>query len=366
MSVAVASPPLVGARGREDAGGSRWLVGGVAAELSDLLAAPVGFIRALMAVAIFAQPGLIYLYVLAALAIPRGGRRLPGWSSPIAAARIGLLYLLVRNLLSANGALVNNGGTVFSQGPATWLPFAGASLFGVVMVAASGRPSAQRDPRRDRGVVLASLVVLAGLGVVALGVQFVPSLRGEWAVGVLAVIGGVALAAGGRRTQASLVPVVLLGVCAVLMLSAGVRLQGGFGNQTVTAGGAKVLRPAYRRAIGNLTLNLAAMPSRTAPVTVSASVGIGDLHIIVPAGASVRATIHVGRGSVQVLTCATKSGVEPRYRLDENTSVSITAQQPGCGGALRDPTLRLQIVASVGIGVVVLTAPPWSTGDAGS
>ena len=52
MSVAVASPPLVGAGGREDAGGSRWLVGGVAAELSDLLAAPVGFIRALMAVAI--------------------------------------------------------------------------------------------------------------------------------------------------------------------------------------------------------------------------------------------------------------------------------------------------------------------------
>ena len=365
MSVAVASPPLVGAAGREDAGGSRWLAGGVAAELSDLLAAPVGFIRVLMAVAILAQPGLIYLYVLAALAIPRGGRRLPGWSNAIAVARIGLLYLLVRNLLSANGALINNGGTVFSQGPAAWLPFAGASLFGIVMVVAGGRPSAQRDPRRDRRVVLASLVVLAGLGVVTLGVQVLPSLRGEWAVGVLAVLGGIALAAGGRRTQASLVPVVLLGVCAALMLSAGVRLQGGFGNETVTPGGANALAPAYRRAIGNLTLNLTALPARTALLTINASVGIGDLHVIVPAGARVRATIHVGRGSVQVLTCTTKYGIDPRYRLDQNTSVSIAAQQPGCGGALRDPTLRLRITASVGIGVVAVTGPQWSTGAAG-
>ena len=365
MSVAVASPPLVGAGGREDAGGSRWLVGGVAAELSDLLAAPVGFIRALMAVAILAQPGLIYLYVLTALLIPRGGRRLPGWSNPIAAARVGLLYLLVRNLLSADGALVNNGGTVFSQGPAVWLPFAGATLFGVVMVAASGRPSAQRDPRHDRGVVLASVAVLAGLGVVALGVQFVPSLRWEWAVGVLAMVGGVALAAGGRRTQAALVPVVLLGICAALLLSAGVRLQGGFGDRTVTPGAANVLRPAYRRAIGNLTLNLTALPAHTSLLSVTASVGIGNLSIIAPAGARVSASIHVGRGTFEVATCSTHVGLTPRYGLNQHASFQIAGQNPYCRGGTLHPTLRLRIVASVGIGTVELTEPPGSTGVAG-
>jgi phage shock protein PspC (stress-responsive transcriptional regulator) len=362
MSIAVASsPPLAGTAAGEDAGGSRWLAGGVAAELSDLLAAPVGFIRALMLVVIYAQPGLFYVYVLAALLIPRAGRRLPSWSNLIAGARIGLLYLLVRNLLSANGALLNNGGTVFSQGPAVWLPFAGATLFGVVMVLAGGRPSAQRDPQRDRAVVLASLAALAGLGLVALGVQFAPSLRWEWAVGALAVIGGGALVAGGRRTEAALVPVVLLGVCAAMLVSAGVRLQGGFGSETATPAGANVLAPAYRRAIGNLTLNLTAMPAHTSLLSVSASVGIGNLRIVVPAGARVSAKIHVGRGTFEVATCSTRVGLTPRYGLDRSASFQIAGQNPYCRGGTLRPTLRLRILASVGIGTVELTEPPWTT-----
>ena len=219
------------------------------------------------------------------------------------------------------------------------------------MVAASGRPSAQRDPRHDRGVVLASVAVLAGLGVVALGVQFVPSLRWEWAVGVLAMVGGVALAAGGRRTQAALVPVVLLGICAALLLSAGVRLQGGFGDRTVTPGAANVLRPAYRRAIGNLTLNLTALPAHTSLLSVTASVGIGNLSIIAPAGARVSASIHVGRGTFEVATCSTHVGLTPRYGLNQHASFQIAGQNPYCRGGTLHPT-HLRIVASVGIGTV--------------
>jgi hypothetical protein len=368
MSVSVPSLPRATPAVAEEGDGTWWLIGGVGAELSDRLGAPVGFIRLLLLLGMFLLPDSLYLYAFAALLMPHAGRRGPGWSNVIAVARTGLVVGLVWLLAAAGGGLVNNGGTVFAEGPAVWLPLAGATLFGVVVLVVTGRPSALRDARRDRSVALAILTTLAGLGVVAGAIELVPSVRWDSAIGVLAVLGGLGLAAGGRRGQALLVPVGLLAACAVLLASAGVRLQGGIGDRSLQPLAATGSDMTYRRAVGNLELDLSAMRPRAGLVTITASVGIGDLNIVVPNDAQVTGSIHVGRGSLEALTCTTSvfphDWFVPRYGVDDTRVVSIGATQPGCGRALGDPGLRLRILASVGIGTLKLTEPPYAVGGA--
>ena len=173
---------------------------------------------------------------------------------------------------------------------------------------------------------------------------------------------------GGRRARALLVPVALLAACAVLLASSGVRLQGGIGNRSLQPLAVTSSHPTYRRAIGNLTIDLSAMRPHAGVVTITASLGIGDLNIAVPSGADTTASLHAGRGSLEALTCTrrlTSGTFLPRYVVNQTLAVSSTATQPGCGPALRHPLLRLRIVASVGIGTLTLTEPPWRTTGAG-
>ena len=370
MSASIAgSPPLARAAAEGDREATWWLVGGVAAELSDRLAASVGFIRTLLVVAMVLQPELLYAYALAALLVPHADRRVPSWSNLIGLGRFALFYLLIINLFGAGGSLTNNGGTVFGQGPAVWVPFAGATLFGFVALLESGRPGALRDAQRDRTVGLAMVAVLAGLGLVALGVVLVPSVQWQSAVGALAVLGGVGLVAGGRRTRGLLVPVVLLSVLAVLMASAGVRLQGGIGNEASVPLSASELHPAYRRAVGDLRLDLSALPPHASLLTVHASVGIGSLQIILPTGAQATVMVRIGRGAIETGFCSSRFSPQPfgipHYAFDRAATVSSSAQRPACGGALPHPLLRLRILASVGIGTVRISEPPFQLGGIG-
>jgi phage shock protein PspC (stress-responsive transcriptional regulator) len=338
-----------------------WVAGGVVAELADRLAASAGFIRVLLVLAAFFRPQLLYVYLFAVLVVPHGERRTPSWSNLIGLGRCGLLLGLIYDL-SAGGGL--NG--IFGAGTAAWLPLCGATLFGIVAVLASGVAMARRDSGRDRSLGLAILAVAAGVGLVALAVVLLPAVRWDWALGALAAVGGVALALGGRRARPLLIPVSLVAVVAVLFASTGVRLQGGIGDARFAPVNESALRHSYRRGVGELTLDLDGLrPSRT-PVTITASVGIGTLRLLVPGDADVTATLGVGRGTFEALTCVTSHspldrGFLPTYVVDETRTISSRARQPGCGYPIRRPRLRLRIHASVGIGTLELALPSWNT-----
>ncbi|MGA2469418.1 MAG: LiaF domain-containing protein [Solirubrobacteraceae bacterium] len=353
MSASVAEP-LVTA-GTVEPDGTAWIVGGVAAELGDRLEASVGFIRVLLVFALLiGGADVLYGYTLAALVIPRSGRRAPSWSNVIAAARIGLSIALVVALATAGGGI-----DVFDRGPAVWLPIAGATLFGVVLVVASGAACARRDPRRDRAVALAILAALAGLGLVALAIELVPSLRWDWATGALAALAGVGLVTGGPRAKALLVPAGLLAVLAVLLASAGVRLQGGIGDERFAPGNAGALQHSYRRAIGDVTLDLAALRPSATTHTVDVSVGLGNVSIVIPYDAQVTAVVHVGRGTLDAYTCSASRGfpVNLTFALDQTRRIWSPAEGQECGLPLHHPALVLRIDASVGIGSLHLSTP---------
>ena len=363
MSVLVAEPPRDAAADADalDRGPTAWVAGGVAAELADRLAAPAGFIRVLLVLALFVRPQLLFVYLLGALVVPHGDRRTPSWSNLIGLGRCGLLLGLVYDL-SAGGGLDG----IFGAGAAVWLPLCGATLFGMVAVLASGGAMARRDSGRDRSLGLAILAVAAGVGLVALAVVLLPTVRWDWALGALAAVGGVALALGGRRARPLLIPVALVAVVAVLFASTEVRLQGGIGDSRFAPVSESALRHSYRRAVGELTLDLDGLRPSRSPVTITASVGIGTLRLLVPGDADVTATLGVGRGTFEALTCITSRsprdrGFLPQYVVNGTRTISSGAHQPGCGYPIRHPRLRLRIDASVGIGTLELALPSWNT-----
>ena len=177
----------------------------------------------------------------------------------------------------------------------------------------------RRSPRRSLIVLLIGIVI----GIVALSDLF---SSGPWWPhrhgGVGLVFGAVALVlalglvagSGGNRTAASrlrwLVLTVLLSVVAVLVVAtatvfsieaaSGVPLSGGIGDtQWHPTSVASVARD-YRLAVGNLNVDLSAVPFRSGTTRVTASVGIGRLIVEVPPGPTVSVVAHSGLGDVQV------------------------------------------------------------------
>ena len=72
-------------------------------------------------------------------------------------------------------------------------------------------------------------------------------------------------------------------------------------DQTFAPTSAGDLQPSYQLAAGRLTLDLTELPVSTEPVTVDASVGIGEVWVIVPPNAQVEVDTDVGFGATYVL-----------------------------------------------------------------
>jgi hypothetical protein len=169
------------------------------------------------------------------------------------------------------------------------------------------------------------------------------------ATGVLAgglVLIGLALVVGAWRGRAyGLVP---LGVVLAALLVAGevldVPFDAGIGDRTLTVETAAALRDDHRLFLGDLTVDLTGAPLPEGRATeVEASVGVGDLHVIVPRDATVgvHATSRAGD-----LVASRGDGVSPgRTRGDEDVGIdeSFTIDGPAGGP-------RLDLDLSTGIG----------------
>jgi hypothetical protein len=97
---------------------------------------------------------------------------------------------------------------------------------------------------------------------------------------------------------------------ACVFTAAQVRLDGGVGDRVVRVTPAGDPPPTQRLAVGDLTLKLGRLSQRSGTVTVRASVGVGDMLVVVPRHAKVALDAHVGRGEIDTAHHRTGYGLE--------------------------------------------------------
>jgi phage shock protein PspC (stress-responsive transcriptional regulator) len=331
-------------------------IGGVCAELARRLNASVGFIRVVAAIAIFlTQKWGFYAYLAAVLFLPQNGRRLPGAANIVGLLRVGMVWLLI-TLTFGN---VSTGG-LFDQSPAVWITYAGICLAGLLGLLASGLWEAEAAPRSDSSdgpLALASVAVLAVAGTLVAGMAVAPGVRWERIVpGAVAILGAVLVARGRRGDgRALLLPAVFAAGGVLLLGASGARLQGGVGGLDVRPTSAPALRSSYRRAIGDLTVDLTNLRARGQALRLSLSVGIGNLQVVLPQEASaVTIDARLGRGTLIGPIGRVTEGFGVRRRLDGISSA--WGAQPR--SALPRPTQRLFIDAAIGLGTILIDVPP--------
>ena len=153
---------------------------------------------------------------------------------------------------------------------------------------------------------------LVGLGLVALAILIALSHVSTWpgagTAWLIAIVGLVVLLVTGEGRPRKLA-IAGLSVIAVLVAAAAiaiatafawfdVSLGDGVGDHSYAPAGLVDVKPEYKLGIGNLKIDLSSVRS---PATVKASVGIGELRIIVPDNVPVAVDATVKAGSISAL-----------------------------------------------------------------
>ena len=164
---------------------------------------------------------------------------------------------------------------------------------------AAPRPTVPPKPRGPLSwYTLASILIAIGLVAVLQNVASLRVLPGQY-FGIALLLLGIGLAIGAWWGNARLL--ILLGI---LLLPLGVvasfltaPIQGGFGDQTFTPQTLPDVQREYRMAGGRLVVDLSELDADATIAPVSASVGLGQLTVIVPANHAVDATVSIGGGA---------------------------------------------------------------------
>jgi phage shock protein PspC (stress-responsive transcriptional regulator) len=310
----------------------RWVVGGVAAELATRLRASSSFIRVLLFVAMWLQPaGILVAYGAAALLLPRGGARVPQWSGLVACTRFGAVLVLIA-LPAAGGLTLDE---FFSSGPATWIPLGGVTAAALIALFAWRPAIDEVDESRCRVLVLSALPAVAVAAIVVAGMVLAPGVRWDPVLAALVLALAAALAVF-RAAPAALVPAAALGVTALILAGAGARLEGGIGDLGVAPRQDGVV--VAERAVGDVRVDLTALPKSATDVWVTARTGVGEVRVVLPPRAVGSADVRVGRGRISP------------GRLEGE--VDARRQLTGVSTVPRRAPLRVRIVAESGFGDV--------------
>ena len=358
--MATVAPPLPQAGAsilaEDGSAGAPWVIAGVAAEIARRLRASANFIRVVLVIVSYVWPWvMVGIYAGAALLLPHGGRRRPGWRNLVGLSRVGIVVLAIR--LTSGSLSLDTSGTA----PAVWLTLGGAVLAGLVALFTSGRVAAQYDEARCRRVVIGWLPALVLATAIGVGLFAAPAVRWELVLelGVSAL--GVLLVLGWPAGDRPILPVVMLALPAILLASSGARLQGGVGDVHIRPASLTALHGSYSHAIGDTTLDLTALRGGIGRVTsITASVGIGNLTIVVPDNADGSVSVRVGLGGVEAANDPNLPFSELGF--DVRRVVPVFAL-----GYPRPPIasrLHLRIEADVGRGCVTITEP--GSGSTGS
>jgi phage shock protein PspC (stress-responsive transcriptional regulator) len=177
-------------------------------------------------------------------------------------------------------------------------------------------------PRRRRRIPVGSITLLAVLAFI--GVTSAGDALGWWDTDVLGIaVASIAAMAVGLAISTIVnrawffVPVVaVLALAAGFLAVADPSLDGGAGDRTVRPTTVADAERVHELGLGELTLDLAEVPLDTdRPVRVVAEVGIGRLHVIVPAGAELVIDSDIGAGHVVIGNREVLEGVDQQDTL---------------------------------------------------
>ena len=211
---------------------------------------------------------------------------------------------------------------LFDEAPSVWIPVVALQLIGLaVLVSADYVRGRARTDAEARAVVLAAAPVVVFSVVLAGAVVLFPDQRWERLVPAGVLLAGAALLAatlkGGAR--AFVAPAVVAVVLGASVTAAGTRLEGGVGDASFTTTDATDGSLVVRRAVGDVTVDLRRLDT-SRPVTVVASVGMGELRLGVPDDVRLTLDARVGSGSI-------RAGIVNRKFLD---SRGLDATVAGC------------------------------------
>lgn len=181
------------------------------------------------------------------------------------------------------------------------------------------------SPRRRSLLAVAVGTLLAAAGVVAL-----LAATGAWTVdwrivlGAMVVLVGAIVAGGaaaGLRVGGVVAVGVLLVVALLLVLAARVPIFSGWGDRTVRPTSVAALPSTYEHGIGHFTVDLRGLTLPVGATHISARLGVGDLRVEVPAGATVQANGRAGVGEVRLFGRSESGG-------SVHQDVTVTGSRP--------------------------------------
>lgn len=235
-----------------------------------------------------------------------------------AIALIGLLLLLPHDGVPGTAASAPPPDTT-----AGWAPQSSVAASTAGVTTMTRRRPRERSPL---GWYVVGVTLLA-IGVLAVvdNVAAVRILPGQYAGAGLLVLGiGLFVAAWwGRARLLILLGLLILPIAAISAFLT-VPLEGGIADTEFQPRTLAEVQPAYRLVAGVLRIDLTQLDAGSTPVTIDASVGVGEIFVIVPREASVQVTgtVQGGRlllfGHRQVGTGLTDhvTGTDPGPRLD--------------------------------------------------
>jgi hypothetical protein len=107
--------------------------------------------------------------------------------------------------------------------------------------------------------------------------------------------------------------------------------QGGVGDRIVEIDSVDDIRPDYNLAMGKLTLDLRDIGDLETAAPVAASVGMGELLVLVPEGTAIEVDASVGAGQIEILG-----------RVTDGVGIDDTYESPGFGEGSASLSLELQ------------------------
>jgi phage shock protein PspC (stress-responsive transcriptional regulator) len=330
-SAAVGANPAQTARRLERRTSDR-VIAGVAGGVGDYLNVDPVLIRAAFAgLMIFGGAGLV-LYVALWLFMPTAGQRDSIVESGVRwTTRGGTRTATVFVVLLAVVFLTDwvTAGGYFSIEPAHIWALSAIVVGGAFLIGRSGRgasrpvdvstvagdapATAGAEPQvalpaqpRERSALPWLILGSALLAVAALavaGAAGVVRVTASQYFGATFVVAGVGLAIGswwGRARRFILLGIVVLPL-AIGSAFVTVPLEGGAGDHFFHPVAVEELQPEYRLVGGRLWLDLTDLPIGTQPMTIHASVGVGELVVIVPQGANIEVDARVDAGALWLL-----------------------------------------------------------------
>jgi phage shock protein PspC (stress-responsive transcriptional regulator) len=179
---------------------------------------------------------------------------------------------------------------------------------------APARAARVRRPRERSPLALytiGGLLVVFGLIAAVDGLTDTQVVPGVYVGAVLATVGiGLVVGAWWGRARWLIAIGILLVPIAIVASFITAPLEGGWGEHFAAPSSIGEIQDEYRLAGGRLTLDLRDVPRSAADREITASVGIGQLVVIVPELAGVDVTARVGAGTTWLLSDSQGPGTE--------------------------------------------------------